>query len=78
MRVVQRSATSRWEKLNFGPNHQYALPDTPPPLFSQVEPDTIVSIYRDLIIPMTKDVEILYLFQRSGYPCPPLDHIHDI
>lgn len=43
----------------------------------KVEPQTIVDIYRDTVIPLTKDVEILYLFQRTGYPCPSLVGIHD-
>lgn len=43
----------------------------------KVEPQTIVDIYRDTVIPLTKDVEILYLFQRTGYPCPSLEGIHD-
>lgn len=44
----------------------------------KVEPQTIVNIYRDTVIPLTKDVEILYLFQRTGYPCPSLAGIHDV
>lgn len=43
----------------------------------KVDPQMIVSIYRDLVIPLTKDVEVLYLFQRTGYPCPSLDNIHE-
>lgn len=43
----------------------------------KVEPQIIADIYRDLVIPLTKDVEIMYLFQRTGYPCPPLEGIHD-
>lgn len=43
----------------------------------KVNPQCIVDIYREMVIPLTKDVEILYLFQRTGYPCPPLDGIHD-
>lgn len=42
----------------------------------KVEPQSIVDIYRDLVIPLTKDVEIMYLFQRTGYPCPNIDGIH--
>lgn len=43
----------------------------------KVDPHSIVAIYRDFVIPLTKDVEIYYLFQRAGYPCPPLEGIHD-
>lgn len=43
----------------------------------KVNPQSIVDIYRDMVIPLTKDVEILYLFQRTGYPCPSLEGIHD-
>lgn len=42
----------------------------------KVDPHKIMAIYRDLVIPLTKDVEILYLFQRTGYPCPSLQGIH--
>ncbi|CAN0391375.1 unnamed protein product [Ectocarpus sp. 12 AP-2014] len=44
----------------------------------KVNPQFIVDIYRDTVIPLTKDVEILYLFQRTGYPCPSLEGIHDM
>lgn len=43
----------------------------------KVNPQCIVDIYREMVIPLTKDVEILYLFQRTGYPCPSLEGIHD-
>ncbi|CAM9276086.1 unnamed protein product [Chrysoparadoxa australica] len=33
---------------------------------SQLEPEIMAGIYRDFIIPLTKDVEILYLFERTG------------
>lgn len=42
----------------------------------KVDPQSIVDIYRDLVIPLTKDVEVMYLFQRTGYPCPSLEGIH--
>ncbi|KAG5178359.1 chorismate mutase [Tribonema minus] len=43
----------------------------------KVRPEAISAIYKDIIIPLTKDVEILYLFQRTGYTCPSLAGIHD-
>jgi chorismate mutase len=43
----------------------------------KVKPAAISAIYRDFIIPLTKDVEIQYLFQRTGYPCPDLSRVHD-
>ncbi|CAN0264199.1 unnamed protein product, partial [Discosporangium mesarthrocarpum] len=43
----------------------------------KVDPQIISNIYRDLVIPLTKDAEILYLFQRTGCPCPPLEGIHN-
>lgn len=43
----------------------------------KVNPQSIVEIYRKIVIPLTKDVEILYLFQRTGYSCPPLAGLHD-
>ena len=34
-------------------------------------PGTVEAIYRDLIIPLTKDVEVAYLFRRCGKEPPP-------
>jgi len=36
----------------------------------KVEPEVIAAIYRDVIIPLTKDVEVLYLFERVGREVP--------
>lgn len=36
----------------------------------KVEPEVIAAIYRDVIIPLTKDVEVLYLFERVGRAVP--------
>lgn len=38
---------------------------------SKVDPDVIETVYRDIIIPMTKDVEVAYLFKRCGREPPP-------
>lgn len=37
----------------------------------KVDPGAIESVYRDIIIPMTKDVEVAYLFLRCGKEPPP-------
>lgn len=37
----------------------------------KVDPAVIESIYRDIIIPLTKDVEVAYLFRRCGREPPP-------
>ena len=37
----------------------------------KVDPAVIESIYRDLIIPLTKDIEVAYLFRRCGKEPPP-------
>mmetsp|Transcript_2051 Transcript_2051/g.5690 ORF Transcript_2051/g.5690 Transcript_2051/m.5690 type:complete len:574 (-) Transcript_2051:126-1847(-) len=43
-------------------------------LKGKVDPLVIESLYRDIIIPMTKDVEVAYLFRRCGkMPPPPYD-----
>lgn len=42
----------------------------------KVDPSIIESIYRQLIIPMTKDVEVAYLFLRCGR-MPPVDFASD-
>ena len=38
----------------------------------KVEPRVISAIYRDFIIPLTKDVEVMYLFERVGVKPPVL------
>jgi len=37
---------------------------------SKVDPRVIAGIYRDLLIPLTKDVEVVYLFRRCGKEPP--------
>mmetsp|Transcript_11233 Transcript_11233/g.14793 ORF Transcript_11233/g.14793 Transcript_11233/m.14793 type:complete len:111 (+) Transcript_11233:1064-1396(+) len=39
-------------------------------LKGKVDPLVIESVYRDIIIPMTKDVEVAYLFRRCGRTPP--------
>jgi len=55
-------------------------PTTPPgptgrpgPVGYKIEPMLIADIYRDLIIPLTKDVEVRYLYHRCGVPPPTPD-----
>lgn len=38
---------------------------------NKVCPPTVESTYRDLIIPLTKDIEVAYLFRRCGREPPP-------
>lgn len=38
---------------------------------NKVCPATVESVYRDIIIPMTKDIEVAYLFRRCGKEPPP-------
>jgi chorismate mutase len=38
---------------------------------NKVCPSTVENIYRDLIIPLTKDIEVAYLFRRCGKEPPP-------
>ena len=38
---------------------------------NKVCPATVESIYRDIIIPLTKDIEVAYLFRRCGREPPP-------
>lgn len=38
---------------------------------TKVDPRIIESVYRDIIIPMTKDIEVSYLFRRCGRDPPP-------
>jgi chorismate mutase len=40
---------------------------------SKIDPMLIVDIYRDMIIPLTKDVEVRYLFRRHNVAPPPPD-----
>lgn len=37
----------------------------------KVDPSVIESIYRDIIIPLTKEIEVAYLFRRCGKEPPP-------
>ena len=37
----------------------------------KVDPAVIEWVYRDIIIPMTKDIEVAYLFKRCGKEPPP-------
>ena len=39
----------------------------------KIEPMLIADIYRDMIIPLTKDVEVRYLFYRVGILPPAPD-----
>lgn len=39
----------------------------------KIEPMLIADIYRDMVIPLTKDVEVRYLFHRVGCVPPPPD-----
>ena len=36
----------------------------------KVDPDVIETVYRDIIIPLTKDIEVAYLFRRCGRDPP--------
>jgi chorismate mutase len=40
----------------------------------KVDPGVIESIYKDIIIPMTKDIEVAYLFRRCGRE-PPVEYL---
>jgi len=44
----------------------------------KVEPQLIADIYRDMIIPLTKDVEVRYLFRRCGHAPPPAATYFDL
>jgi chorismate mutase len=39
--------------------------------WDKVCPTTVESVYRDIIIPLTKDIEVAYLFRRCGKEPPP-------
>ena len=39
----------------------------------KIDPMLIADIYRDMIIPLTKDVEVRYLFHRVGFSPPTPD-----
>jgi chorismate mutase len=38
---------------------------------NKVNPSTVEAVYRDIVIPLTKDVEVNYLFLRCGRQSPP-------
>lgn len=39
--------------------------------YNKISPSTVESVYRDIIIPLTKDIEVAYLFLRCGKQPPP-------
>ena len=45
---------------------------------AKIDPKLIADIYRDMIIPLTKDVEVRYLFHRQGVPPPPPDEYYHL
>lgn len=53
-----------------------ALGEKGGPSNSKVEPSVIEDIYRDFIIPLTKDIEVAYLFRRCGKE-PPAEYAPD-
>jgi chorismate mutase len=44
----------------------------------KVDPKLIADIYRDMIIPLTKDVEVRYLYNRCGFVAPSADSYLDL
>ncbi|GMH68847.1 hypothetical protein TL16_g05021, partial [Triparma laevis f. inornata] len=36
----------------------------------KLKPSVVEGLYRDLIIPLTKEIEVEYLFRRTGFECP--------
>jgi chorismate mutase len=48
-----------------------ALDNNQPSVQGKVDPAIIEEIYRDFIIPLTKDIEVVYLFLRCGRVPPP-------
>jgi chorismate mutase len=44
----------------------------------KVDPMLIADIYRDMIIPLTKDVEVRYLYSRCGFVAPTADSYLDL
>ena len=45
---------------------------------AKIDPKLIADIYRDMIIPLTKDVEVRYLFRRQGVSPPPPDQYYHL
>jgi hypothetical protein len=43
----------------------------------KIQPMLIADIYRDMIIPLTKDVEVRYLYHRLGKTPPPPDTYYE-
>lgn len=44
---------------------------------SKIDPMLIADIYRDMIIPLTKDVEVRYIYRRLGVSPPPPDTYYE-
>ena len=45
---------------------------------AKIDPKLIADIYRDMIIPLTKDVEVRYLFRRLGVSPPTPDQYYHL
>lgn len=39
--------------------------------YDKISPSKVESVYRDIVIPLTKDIEVAYLFRRCGKEPPP-------
>jgi chorismate mutase len=64
--VAVAAATAVMAALESWDHHEGDINKT-----SKVDPYTIEAIYRDLIIPLTKEIEVAYLFKRCGKEPPP-------
>ena len=62
--VAALSALKLVDNNESGPNHHHHRG-------SKVDPSVIEHVYRMIIIPMTKDIEVAYLFYRCGKSPPP-------
>jgi chorismate mutase len=66
MRMLTRHDVEERILLRVGEKTERAQAHVNQRVRSIVAPDTVMSLYRDFIIPITKQGEILYLLQRTG------------
>ena len=81
------SSTNLTQTLCITPGSTYTptppTPQLPPAVVAnsngyKIEPKLIADIYCDMVIPLTKDVEVRYLFHRVGLPPPPPDEYYHL
>lgn len=76
-RAFVKASTYGQDIVSTNPASPPPVPDTSRTAY-KIDPMLIADIYRDMIIPLTKDVEVRYLYHRVGIPPPPPDAYYSL